>query len=57
MEIELRRRFFAEELEDDIGRALMAGPGRWTAITRIRRDPHEPEASCWLHGLTCCVST
>jgi protein-L-isoaspartate(D-aspartate) O-methyltransferase len=45
------------KLNDDIGRALMAGPGRWTAITRLRRDPHEPEASCWLHGPTCCVST
>ena len=45
------------QLNDDIGRALMAGPQRWTAITRLRRDPHEPEASCWLHGPTCCVST
>ena len=45
------------KLNDDIGKALMAGPARWTAITRLRRDPHEPDASCWLHGPACCVST
>jgi protein-L-isoaspartate(D-aspartate) O-methyltransferase len=44
-------------LNDDIGKALMAGPARWTAVKRLRRDRHEPDASCWLHGQACCVST
>lgn len=45
------------EMNDRIGNALMAGPARWTTITRLRRDPHEPDASCWLHGRSCCFST
>jgi protein-L-isoaspartate(D-aspartate) O-methyltransferase len=45
------------EMDERIGRALMAGPARWMAVTRLRRDAHEAEASCWLHGRTCCVST
>jgi protein-L-isoaspartate(D-aspartate) O-methyltransferase len=44
-------------VNDDIGKALMAGPARWTAVTRLRRDRHEPDASCWLHGPACCLST
>jgi protein-L-isoaspartate(D-aspartate) O-methyltransferase len=45
------------ELNDEIGKALMAGPARWAAIKRLRRDRHEPDASCWLHGPGCCLST
>ena len=45
------------EMNDRIGKALAAGPARWMAVTRLRRDPHEPDASCWLHGRVCCVST
>jgi protein-L-isoaspartate(D-aspartate) O-methyltransferase len=44
-------------VNDDIGKALMAGPARWTAVKRLRRDRHEPDASCWLHGPACCLST
>jgi protein-L-isoaspartate(D-aspartate) O-methyltransferase len=44
-------------LNDEIGKALMAGPARWTAVKRLRRDPHEPDAACWLHGPACCLST
>jgi protein-L-isoaspartate(D-aspartate) O-methyltransferase len=44
-------------LSDEIGKALMAGPARWMAVKRLRRDPHEPDASCWLHGPACCLST
>ena len=45
-------------MNDRIGKALMAGPARWMAVTRLRRDAHEPDASCWLHGTgTCCFST
>jgi protein-L-isoaspartate(D-aspartate) O-methyltransferase len=45
------------ELNDRIGKALAAGPARWTAVTRLRRDPHEADETCWLHGRVCCVST
>jgi protein-L-isoaspartate(D-aspartate) O-methyltransferase len=46
-----------QELNDRIGKALAAGPARWMAVTRLRRDPHEPDATCWLHGRACCIST
>ena len=45
------------ELNDRIARALASGPARWTAVTRLRRDPHEPDETCWLHSPVCCVST
>jgi len=44
-----------EAMNHRLGRAMMAGPPQWQAITRLRRDAHEPEASCWLHGPTCCL--
>jgi protein-L-isoaspartate(D-aspartate) O-methyltransferase len=44
-------------LNDDIGKALMAGPARWTAVRRLRHDLHEPDASCWLHRPAHCLST
>jgi protein-L-isoaspartate(D-aspartate) O-methyltransferase len=43
-------------LNDEIGKALMAGPARWTGVKRLRRDPHEAHAACWLHGPSCCLS-
>jgi hypothetical protein len=46
-----------EPMNDRIGKALMAGPARWMAVRRLRRDAHEPAESCWLHGPTCCFST
>lgn len=44
-------------MDECIGKALMAGPGRWMAVSRLRRDAHAPDASCWLHGPSCCLST
>jgi protein-L-isoaspartate(D-aspartate) O-methyltransferase len=44
-------------LNERLGKAMMGGPAQWQALTRLRRDAHEPSASCWLHGPTCCFST
>jgi protein-L-isoaspartate(D-aspartate) O-methyltransferase len=43
-------------MNDQLGKAMMAGPMRWQGITRLRRDAHEPSESCWLHGATFCLS-
>ena len=45
-----------EDMNARLGKALMTGPMQWMAIKKIRRDAHEPEASCWLHGDDFCVS-
>lgn len=37
-----------------LGQALMTG--KWTTVTRLRRDPHEPEPACFLHSETNCLS-
>lgn len=34
-----------------LGQALMAGAG--AGVTRLRRDPHDADAQCWLHGKNC----
>jgi protein-L-isoaspartate(D-aspartate) O-methyltransferase len=39
-----------------IGKLLMTGPSQWTAITRLRRDAHEPALTCRLHGPSFCLS-
>jgi protein-L-isoaspartate(D-aspartate) O-methyltransferase len=44
-------------LDERIGKALMAGPGQWQAVKRLRRDPHDVAPSCWLHTDTCCFSS
>jgi hypothetical protein len=44
------------EMNDRLGKAMMAGPARWQAIKRLRRDTHEPSASCWLHADTFCLA-
>ncbi len=31
--------------------------GGWAAVRSLRRDPHQSEASCWLHGDGFCLST
>jgi protein-L-isoaspartate(D-aspartate) O-methyltransferase len=28
----------------------------WKAVQSLRRDPHEPDDTCWLHGETFCLS-
>jgi protein-L-isoaspartate(D-aspartate) O-methyltransferase len=45
-----------EGLNERLGKALMAGPARWQAIARLRRDVHEPSPSCWFHATTSCLS-
>ena len=44
-------------MNDQLGKAMMAGPMRWQGITRFRRDTHERSESCWLHGATFCLTT
>jgi protein-L-isoaspartate(D-aspartate) O-methyltransferase len=43
-------------MNDQLGKAMMAGPMRWQGITRFRRDTHERSESCWLHGATFCLT-
>jgi protein-L-isoaspartate(D-aspartate) O-methyltransferase len=45
-----------EWLNAALGKAMMAGPQRAQAVTRLRRDAHEPGLSCWLHGTGFCFS-
>ena len=44
-------------LNERAGAAMMAGPQKWMAVRRLRRDAHEPSPSCWLHGGGVCFST
>jgi protein-L-isoaspartate(D-aspartate) O-methyltransferase len=46
-----------ETLAPAFGKAMMWGPIRWTLVSRLRTDPHEPAASCWYHGDAFCFST
>jgi protein-L-isoaspartate(D-aspartate) O-methyltransferase len=45
-----------ESLNAHIGRKMMEGPQQWSAVTRLRRDPHEASSSCWLHAGHFCLS-
>jgi hypothetical protein len=36
---------------------MMAGPMRWQALKRLRRDSHDESPACWLHGERICFST
>jgi protein-L-isoaspartate(D-aspartate) O-methyltransferase len=54
--------YSAVGLRDDdvnarLGKAMMGGPMQWSAVKRLRRDPHEADATCWLHGAGWCWST
>jgi protein-L-isoaspartate(D-aspartate) O-methyltransferase len=40
-----------------LGKAMMTGPQRATAVARLRRDAHEPRLECWLHGQGFCLSS
>jgi hypothetical protein len=44
-------------MNERIAKAMMGGPVQFMAVKRLRRDTHEPDASCWLHGASCCFST
>jgi len=37
-----------------LGQAMMKGP--FMPAKRLRRDAHDPSASCWAHGASCCFS-
>jgi protein-L-isoaspartate(D-aspartate) O-methyltransferase len=41
-------------METALAQVMARNP--WPAIKRLRRDAHEPSASCWLHGATFCIS-
>ena len=43
-----------EEIDRRLGEVLAKSP--FAAIRSLRRDPHEPESSCWLHGQGWCLS-
>jgi protein-L-isoaspartate(D-aspartate) O-methyltransferase len=45
------------DMNDRLGKAMMAGPAQWQAVKRLRRDTHEPAASCWLHAPSWCLSS
>jgi hypothetical protein len=36
-----------------LGEVLKGNP--FPRLKRLRRDRHEPDASCWLHGETWCL--
>jgi protein-L-isoaspartate(D-aspartate) O-methyltransferase len=38
-----------------LGQAFMSGT--FSAVQSLRRDPHSPEPSCWLHHSSFCLST
>jgi protein-L-isoaspartate(D-aspartate) O-methyltransferase len=44
------------DMNERVGKALMSGPQRWQAVDELRRDAHEPDVTCWLHGRTMCLS-
>jgi len=45
-----------EFVNAQLGQAMMAGPQKAQAVTRLRRDAHQPSLSCWLHGPAFCLS-
>jgi protein-L-isoaspartate(D-aspartate) O-methyltransferase len=45
-----------DTLNEKLGKAMMAGPAQWQAVARLRRDAHEPSATCWFHTERCCLS-
>jgi protein-L-isoaspartate(D-aspartate) O-methyltransferase len=44
-----------DSLNEALGKALRQT--LFPPIRRLRRDAHEPDARCWLHGSTSCLST
>jgi protein-L-isoaspartate(D-aspartate) O-methyltransferase len=46
-----------DSLNERIGQALMGGPAQWQNVAALRRDRHEPLATCWLHTPASCFST
>jgi protein-L-isoaspartate(D-aspartate) O-methyltransferase len=46
-----------DRLNERIGKAMMGGPMKWAAVTRLRRDAHDEAGTCWLHGERFCLSS
>jgi protein-L-isoaspartate(D-aspartate) O-methyltransferase len=46
-----------EFVNGQLGKAMLAGPQKAQAVTRLRRDAHDPALSCWLHTPGCCLSS
>lgn len=42
------------QLNQRVGQALMRNP--FPPLKRLRRDPHEPGPSCWMHSSTACFA-
>lgn len=43
------------EMNEKLAKAFRGGA--WHAVESLRRDPHEPTETCWLHGRDFCLST
>jgi hypothetical protein len=43
-----------ESANAQLGKAMMGGPQKAVAVTRVRRDTSGP--TCWLHGAGVCLS-
>jgi protein-L-isoaspartate(D-aspartate) O-methyltransferase len=46
-----------EELSRKQGLTAGGGLPEWRAVRSLRREPHEPDATCWLHTPEGCLST
>jgi protein-L-isoaspartate(D-aspartate) O-methyltransferase len=46
-----------EAINAQLGKAMMAGPQKAQAVTRLRRDPHAADPACWLHTAFFCLSS
>ena len=44
-----------EAVNAALGKALMGGPLKAHAVARLRRDPHDPADTCWLHAASFCL--
>lgn len=44
-----------DAMNAQLGKAFMNG--RWASVSRLRRDPHAPDSTCWLHASTCLASS
>ena len=46
-----------DSMNERLGKAMMAGPMKWAAVKRLRRDQHDEADTCWLHRPRGCLST
>lgn len=45
-----------DAINAQLGKAMMSGPQKAQAVTRLRRDSHAAAAECWLHTTGFCLS-